>query len=61
MNTGEKKAREASGSIITTIGSGIFINQGWINPNIWDIESVKQGCDIRFSSCVIATKLECRG
>jgi hypothetical protein len=48
MNTGEKKAREASGSIITTIRSGIFINQGWRNPNIWDIESVKQGCDIRF-------------
>jgi hypothetical protein len=41
MNTGEKKAREASGSTITTIGSGIFINQGWINPNILDIESVK--------------------
>jgi hypothetical protein len=61
MNTGEKKAREALGSTITTIGSGIFINQGWINPNIWDIESVKQGCDIRFSSCVIVMKLECHG
>jgi hypothetical protein len=46
MNTRERKAREASGSIITTIGSEIFINQGWINPNTWDIKSVKQGCDI---------------
>jgi hypothetical protein len=27
MNTGEKKAREASGSIITPIGSEIFINR----------------------------------
>jgi hypothetical protein len=31
------------------------------NPNIFRIEIVKQGCDIWFSSCVIATKLECRG
>jgi hypothetical protein len=46
MNTGEKKAGEASGSTITPIGSRIFINQGWINLNIWDIETVKQGCDI---------------
>jgi hypothetical protein len=46
MNTGEKTTREASGSIITPIGSKIFINQGWINLNTWDIESVKQGCDI---------------
>jgi hypothetical protein len=46
MNTRERKAREASGSIITPIGRKIFINQGWINPNTWDIESVKQGCDI---------------
>jgi hypothetical protein len=61
MNTGGKKAREASESIITPIGSEIFINQGWINPNTWDIESVKQGCDKRFSSCVIATKIECHG
>jgi hypothetical protein len=61
MNTGEKKAREASESIITPIRSEIFINQGWINPNTWDIESVKQGCDIRFSSYVIATKIECHG
>jgi hypothetical protein len=27
------------------------------NSKIWHIESVKQGCDIRFSSCVIATNL----
>jgi hypothetical protein len=46
MNIGEKNAREALGSTITPIRSGIFINQGWINPNIWDIESVKQGCNI---------------
>jgi hypothetical protein len=46
MNTREKKAREALEGIITPIGSKIFINQGWINPNTWDIESVKQGCDI---------------
>jgi hypothetical protein len=29
-------------------------------PNIWHVRTVKQGCDIWFSSCVIATKLECR-
>jgi hypothetical protein len=31
------------------------------NSIISCIETVKQGCDIWFSSCVIATKLECRG
>jgi hypothetical protein len=31
------------------------------NSNILYIEIVKQGCEIWFSSCVIATKLECRG
>jgi hypothetical protein len=35
--------------------------KSWLsNPNILCVGSVKQGCDIWFSSCVIATKLECR-
>jgi hypothetical protein len=60
MNTTEMKAREASGIIIAPIGSE-FYNSRLNNPNIWYIETVKQGCDMRFSSCVIATKLECHG
>jgi hypothetical protein len=46
MNTGARKAKEDSGSIITPIGREFFIDQGWINPNILYTGTVKQGCDI---------------
>jgi hypothetical protein len=36
--------------------------KSWLyNPNILKAGTVKQGCDVWFSSCVIATKLECHG
>jgi hypothetical protein len=39
MNTGARKAKEDSGSIITTIGREFFINQGWIT---WIFCTLKQ-------------------
>jgi hypothetical protein len=44
MNNGARKEKEALGSIITTIGSDFFSRLN--NPNIWYIETVKQGCEI---------------
>jgi hypothetical protein len=40
---------------------GSFYQSSLNNPNILYIETVKQGCDLWFSSCVITTKLECHG
>jgi hypothetical protein len=45
MNNGAKKAKEALRSIITTIGRE-FYQSRLNNPNIFRIETVKQGCDI---------------
>jgi hypothetical protein len=60
MHTGAKKAKEDLGSIITPIGREVFYWFRLNNPNILYTRTVKQGCDIWFSGCVIATKLECR-
>jgi hypothetical protein len=60
MNTEAKKAKENSESFITPIGRELFIDLSFNNSNISYTETVKQGCDIWFSSCVIATKLKCR-
>jgi hypothetical protein len=46
MNTRVRKAKEDSGSIITTIGREFFYQSRLNKPNIWYIETVKQGCDI---------------
>jgi hypothetical protein len=54
MSTEAKKVNEQSESSITPIGSNIFINLS--NSNILYPETVKQGCDIWSSSCIIATK-----
>jgi hypothetical protein len=56
----EEKTQGDFESIITTIGRK-FYQPRWNNPNIWHIRIVKQGCDVWFSSCIITTKLECRG
>jgi hypothetical protein len=45
MNNGAKKAKEALGSIGTTIGRE-FYQSRLNNPNIFRIETVKQGSDI---------------
>jgi hypothetical protein len=45
MNNGAKKTQGDFESIITTIGRE-FYQSRLNNPNIWHIESVKQGCDI---------------
>jgi hypothetical protein len=59
MSAEAKKVKEQSESTITPIGRDLFlINLS--NSNILYSETVKQGCDIWSSSCVIATKLECR-
>jgi hypothetical protein len=54
LSTETRKMKEQSGSSITPIGSNLFINLS--NSNILYSETVKQGCDIWFSSYVIATK-----
>jgi hypothetical protein len=45
MNNGAKKVKEALGSIITAIGRE-FYQSRLNNPNIFRIETVKQGCNI---------------
>jgi hypothetical protein len=55
MSTEVRKMKEQSGSSITPIGSNLFINLS--NSNILYSKTVKQGCDIWFLSCVIATKI----
>jgi hypothetical protein len=52
--------RKIQWNVITPIGSELFIKLWLYNPNILYVGSVKQGCDIWLSSCVIAIKLECR-
>jgi hypothetical protein len=39
----------------------LFMKAAKDNSNILYIETVKQGCKVGFSSCVIMAKLECHG
>jgi hypothetical protein len=54
MSTEAKKVKEQSESSITPIRSDLFINLS--NSNILYSKTVKEGCDIWSSSCIIATK-----
>jgi hypothetical protein len=57
----KEQRRQEKISKASLLPSGGSLYQSRLNnPNIFRIETVKQGCDIWFSSCVIATKLECR-